>query len=128
MVILLVEDNRFLQLATERVLTKARYKVISVCDGEQALRSAHRDLPDLILLDMMLPKMTGPQVLEALKRDPATSHIPVIVLSSLSKKNETKLVLAGAAAYFEKSEKMWERNSAGLLQLIENVMDTITHT
>src|ERR1035438_3786674 len=69
MTILLVEDNRFLRLATERALAKAKYRVMSVGDGEAALQAAHADLPELILLDMMLPKMTGPQVLAALKQD-----------------------------------------------------------
>jgi CheY-like chemotaxis protein len=122
MTILLVEDNRFLRLATERALAKAKYRVMSVGDGEAALQAAHADLPELILLDMMLPKMTGPQVLAALKQDSVTSHIPVIVLSGLSQKNEARLMKAGAAAYVEKSEKMWEHNSAGLIQIIENVM------
>jgi len=83
---------------------------------------ARESRPDLILLDMMLPKMTGPDVLQALKKDPLTVHIPVIILSGLSQKNETKLLEAGAAAYFEKSQTMWGEGRTGLIQLVENVL------
>jgi CheY-like chemotaxis protein len=122
MTILVAEDSRFLRLATERALVKAGYKVMSAADGQEALRVARESRPDLILLDMMLPKMTGPDVLQALKKDPLTVHIPVIILSGLSQKNETKLLEAGAAAYFEKSQTMWGEGTTGLIQLIENVL------
>lgn len=84
--ILLVEDSKFLRLASERALTKAGYSVVSTDDGEQALRVAQERIPDLILLDMLLPKLGGEDVLRALKSDPATARIPVVVLSSLSQK------------------------------------------
>jgi len=67
------------------------------------LRIAKEQLPDIVLLDMMIPKISGPDVLKALKENPATTHIPVIVLSSLSQQNEERLIGQGAAAYFEKS-------------------------
>jgi CheY-like chemotaxis protein len=51
---------------------------------------------------MLLPKLSGPEVLQKLKADPATAHIPVLVLSSLSRKNEEKLAREGAAAFLEK--------------------------
>lgn len=103
--VLLIEDSRFQRIANERVLVKAGYRVISAEDGEEALRKIHvkLDRPDIILLDMMMPKMSGPEVLKALKQDSITAHIPVIVLTSLSQKNEAKLMRDGAAAYIEKS-------------------------
>jgi CheY-like chemotaxis protein len=55
--ILVVEDSRFLRIADERILVKAGYRVIVAGDGEEALRVAAENLPDAILLDMMLPKM-----------------------------------------------------------------------
>ena len=61
--ILLVEDNRFLRLASERVLVKAGYDVVSVVDGEAAWLMARERIPNLILLDMMLPKLDGLGVL-----------------------------------------------------------------
>ena len=90
-IILLVDDSKFLRKANEKALTKAGYSVISVGDGEEALRLASARVPDLILLDMLLPKLGGQDVLAALKRNPATAAIPVIVLSSLAQTNEAKL-------------------------------------
>jgi len=83
-------------VASGRVLAKAGYNILNAADGEEALRSAYENLPDLILLDMLLPKLGGQQVLHALKSNPETAHIPVIVLSSLSQLNEAKLKEEGA--------------------------------
>ena len=82
--VLLVDDSKFLRMANERALSRAGYEVSTAADGEEALRVAHDKLPDIILLDMMLPKISGPEVLKALKGNPATMNIPVIVLTSLS--------------------------------------------
>ena len=101
--ILLVEDNKLTRLACERSLAKAGYKVVTAKDGEEALDMAGGELPDVILLDMMLPKLSGPEVLQQLKRNPKTARIPVIVLSGLSQKNEPKLREDGAAAFVEKN-------------------------
>ncbi len=120
--VLLVEDSKFLRLANERVLTKAGYEVSTAADGEEALRVAHEKLPDVILLDMLLPKLSGPEVLRKLKESPATSAIPVIVLTSLSQKNEHKLVQEGAAAYFEKSALDLDKNSDRLAATVETVL------
>jgi len=82
--ILLVEDSKFLRIATERAITKAGYQVISAGDGEEAVAQATAKLPDLVILDMLLPKLSGPAVLQKLKANPVTARIPVLVLSSLS--------------------------------------------
>jgi CheY-like chemotaxis protein len=74
------------------------------------------------LPDMMLPKISGPNVLQALKENPATMHIPVIVLTSLSHKNEEKLISEGAAAYFEKSALALDQNSDLLATTVETVL------
>jgi DNA-binding response OmpR family regulator len=104
--ILLVDDSKAILHANERVLIKAGYEVICAEDGETALKAAREIKPDLILLDMILPKMSGPDVLKNLKNDAATSDIPVIVLSSLTEKNRQKLVEAGAEEYVEKNSLM----------------------
>jgi len=122
MKILLVEDSKFLRMANERALVKAGYEVVAVADGEEGLQVAREQTPDLIMLDMMLPKITGPEVLRRLKADPATSAIPVIVLTSLSQKNEEKLKEAGAVAYLEKSALMLDKGSESLVAAIERVM------
>lgn len=112
--VLLVEDSKFLRIALERSLTKAGFTVSVAQDGEEGLRIACETVPDLILLDMLLPKLSGQQVLQALKGDPLTTGIPVIILSSLSQQNEEKLKQAGAAAYFEKSKLIEYSNSVKL--------------
>ena len=81
--VLLVEDSKFLRMANEKALSKAGFEVITAADGEEALKVANDKLPDIILLDMMLPKISGTEVLKALKANLATANIPVIVLTSL---------------------------------------------
>jgi len=120
--VLLVEDSKFLRMATERALSNAGYLVSTAADGEEALQVAKDKLPDIILLDMMLPKISGPNVLKALKENPATMHIPVIVFTSLSQKNEEKLLSEGAAAYFEKSALALDQNSTRLADTVETVL------
>jgi CheY-like chemotaxis protein len=120
--ILLVDDSRFQRLANEGVLARAGYKIVTASDGEEALRTAHDRIPDLILLDMMLPKLGGPEVLRALKKDPVTASIPVIVLSGLAQKNEAKLMKEGATAYFEKS-KLEHENL--LIDLVKKTLDEV---
>jgi twitching motility two-component system response regulator PilH len=120
--VLMVEDSKFLRIAAERALSRAGFEVCTAADGEVALQVARAQLPDIILLDMLLPKISGPDVLKALKADPATMHIPVIVLTSLSQKNEDKLLQQGAAAYFEKSTLELDKSSDRLVTTIETVL------
>jgi CheY-like chemotaxis protein len=89
--LLLIEDSKFIRAASARLLTNAGFTVRIAGDGEEGLRLVQENPPDLILLDMLLPKMGGAQVLQALKQNSVTAHIPVIVLSSLSQQNEAKL-------------------------------------
>jgi len=125
--VLLVDDSKFLRMANERALARAGYQVTTAADGEEALRVANDQLPDIILLDMMLPKISGPEVLKALKANPATMDIPVIVLTSLSQMNEEKLLSEGAAAYFEKSTLELDKNSDRLAATIETVLGRVNH-
>ncbi len=121
--ILLVEDSRLLRLATEQTLVRAGYSVVTAGDGEEALLLARARIPDLVILDMLLPKLGGPEVLEALKKSPLTAHIPVIVLSSLSQKNEAKLKKVGAVAYFEKSKLESDHNSELLIHIVKRTLE-----
>ena len=120
--VLLVEDSKFLRIANERALARAGYDVSTAADGEEALRIATDTLPDIILLDMLLPKLSGPEVLQALKNNPATMAIPVIVVSSLSQKNEEKLKEAGAVEYFEKANLDLEKHPDRLAAAVETVL------
>ena len=125
--LLLVEDSKFLRIDGERALSKAGYTVISASDGEEALRLANEQHPDVILLDMLLRKLSGLNVLKALKLDPETSEIPVIIVSSLSQANAEKLVAEGAIAYFEKSALALDKNSDKLAATVERVLDQVGH-
>ena len=75
---------------------------------------------------MLLPKLSGPDVLKALKANPATANIPVVVLSSLSQKNEEKLLNEGATAYFEKSALELDKNSDRLAATVETVLRQVS--
>jgi len=120
--ILLVEDSKFLRMATERALARAGYKVITAVDGITALQVAHQEQPDLILLDMLLPKMTGPDVLRALKKDPTTSGIAVVAFTGLSQKNATRLREDGAYAFLDKSELGLEKGCETLLNVLAGIL------
>jgi CheY-like chemotaxis protein len=120
--VLLIDDSKFLRRANELAVSKAGYTVMVAADGSQGLDLARAKGPDVIVLDMMLPKLSGQELLRALKQDSATLSIPVIVLSSLPQSNEQKLKSEGAALYLEKSKLEIEGGSATLIQGIENVL------
>ncbi len=120
--VLLVEDSKLLKITGERLLSKAGFIVVTAQDGEEALRMVRAAPPDVVLLDMMLPKLGGEQVLLALKDDPVTANIPVIILSSLSQQNAEKLKKAGATAYFEKARLIDDVHSGTLNDAIESAV------
>ncbi len=122
MKILVIEDSRFLRIAIERALVHAGHEVTTIADGRQALLAARHSLPAIIFLDMMLPGLEGTGVMKELKRDASTSRIPVIVLSGLPQRNESRLRKAGAAAYIEKSAIDFGKNADILLQTMATVL------
>jgi CheY-like chemotaxis protein len=121
MKILVVDDSKFQGTIIQRTLARNGHAVILAVDGEEGLRLARQETPDVILLDMMLPRVDGPTVLQTLKNDPATVGIPVIVLSALSQRNEAKLKEAGSTAFYQKSELGIEKGMEGLVDLINQV-------
>jgi CheY-like chemotaxis protein len=122
MQILLIEDSKFQRIANGRALVKAGYSVIHAGDGDEGLRIARESMPDLILLDMMLPKLSGLDVLRALKADVLVKHIPVVVLSGLGQANEAKLLKEGAAAFLVKSETSLENDSSLLIRSVQGAL------
>jgi CheY-like chemotaxis protein len=120
--ILLVDDSKFLRLATERALSRAGYEVSTAIDGDQALEMAREKKPDVILLDMLLPKMAGPEVLRALKSDPATAGIAVVAFTGLSQKNATRLEQDGAFAFLDKGELGLDQGSEALLVALARIV------
>lgn len=120
--ILLVDDSKFLRLATERALARAGYEVSTAIDGADALQAAREKKPDLILLDMLLPRMTGPDVLRALKQDPATAGIAVVAFTGLSHKNAVRLEQDGACAFLDKAELSLDKGSGALLAALAGIV------
>jgi two-component system phosphate regulon response regulator PhoB len=90
--ILVVDDEKDILELVEYNLSKNGYKVTSVATGESALRSARSRLPDLVLLDLMLPGVDGLEVCKTLKKDAKTQHVPIIMLTA---KGEEADVVAG---------------------------------
>jgi CheY-like chemotaxis protein len=126
--VLLIDDSKFLRRANELSLAKAGHQIVTASDGEEGLRLARETKPDVIVLDMLLPKLGGAQLLQLLKGDPLTAKIPVIVLSSLPQKNEQKLMAEGAAAYLEKSNLALEQSSSELSRTITKVLSSAPTT
>jgi CheY-like chemotaxis protein len=102
--VLLAEDDRFLRRAAEASLRRHGLEVLTAADGEEALRIARAEPLDLILLDVMMPKLDGFEVLSALKQDDATAQIPVLVLSNLGQERDVAQAKAlGAVAFLIKA-------------------------
>jgi DNA-binding response OmpR family regulator len=120
--ILIVDDSRLLRLSNERVLAKAGHHVIAAQDGEEGLRLALEQKPDLVVLDLMLPKLSGPEVLRGLRQNSDTATTPVLVLSGLPQCNENKLISEGATAYFQKSGLLVENGPSLLLEAVERLL------
>jgi len=103
--VLIIEDDQLIQRMYEKIFTFENFEVEMAGDGEEGLDKARTVSPTIILLDVMMPKMNGIQVLEKLKQDPATKPIPVVMLSNLAGENDVETALSkGAVKYIIKSE------------------------
>lgn len=83
--VLVAEDDFNVRLTLEIVLEDAGFDTLLAGDGEEALQAARSSRPDVILLDQIMPKLDGKQVLHALRQDPATRDVPVFVLSGMER-------------------------------------------
>lgn len=119
--ILVIEDSRFLRLTTERTLAREGYKVVSSCDGDEVLRLAPEATVDLILLDLLLPKLSGPDVLQSLRATPQTATVPIGSLSGLPQSKERKLKRDGATANFDKSSLALHEHPDSLLLIVKQM-------
>jgi two-component system alkaline phosphatase synthesis response regulator PhoP len=102
--ILLIEDDKFLRRACEIGLKKRGFTILTANDGEEGLQQARSEALDLILLDMLMPKMNGLETLEALKKDERTRNIPVVILSNTSMDSDIRQAEdLGAIGYLVKA-------------------------
>lgn len=102
--ILIVEDDKFLRDLLSRKLQDENLTVVSAVDGEEGVKKVGEELPDLMLLDLILPGINGFDVLKKIKENPKTSEVPVIVLSNLGQKEDVERALSlGAKDYLIKA-------------------------
>lgn len=102
--ILFIEDESMLQKTFQDLLTQEGYNALSALDGEIGLKMAKEKSPNLILLDLILPRMDGFEVLKSLKEDEKTKGIPVIVLTNLESVQDVERALElGATTYLVKT-------------------------
>lgn len=102
--ILIIEDDYFIRELYERQLNKRGYTVVSAADGAEGLVKAAEVTPNLILLDIMLPKLNGLDLLGTLKAKPETQNIPVVLLTNLGQESVIKEGFKlGAKGYLIKS-------------------------
>jgi two-component system cell cycle response regulator DivK len=115
--ILYVEDNEYNLKIVRQLLSRTTYRLIEALDGEQGIAAARRELPDLILMDIQLPKISGLDATRELRVDPKTAHIPIVAITSFALSGDSeKAKDAGATAYLAKPYSPRE-----LLQLIRQL-------
>lgn len=116
--ILNVEDNEYNLKIVRQLLSRTSYRLIEAVDGEQGVATAHNELPDLILMDIQLPKLSGLEATRQLRADPKTARIPIIVITSFALSGDSeKAKDAGASAYLAKPYSPRE-----LLQMIRKLL------
>ena len=117
--ILFVEDEPTLQKALKEVLEKEGYNVLPASNGEEGLSSAKEQKPNLILLDLILPKMDGFEVLKNLKADNECKDIPVIVLTNLEGSSDVgRAIELGATTYLVKAQYSLEEVTKKIKEVI----------
>jgi two-component system phosphate regulon response regulator PhoB len=118
--ILLVEDDRFLRRAAEASLRQRGFAVTVAADGEEALVKVRAEIPDLILLDLLMPKVTGMEVLRALRAEEATKGIRVLILSNSSREQDLEAIKElGVTDYLVKANLSLQELGDRVAQLLE---------
>ncbi len=118
--ILIIEDEITLQNALKEFLMAENFEVASATDGEKGLELAQSGNPDLVLLDIVLPKKDGYEVLAGIKKDGRTKHIPVILFTNLESPEDVEKALeAGASTYLVKSDYKLE-------EIVKKIKETLS--
>jgi DNA-binding response OmpR family regulator len=98
--LLIIEDDPYVLEIYGQTFSRQNYEVVTAKDGEEGLEKAHEHQPSLILLDIMIPKLNGFDVLSRLKHDEKTRHIPVMMLTNLGEEQHIKRAIALGAEGF----------------------------
>lgn len=117
----MVEDDLMLAKAYKSKLTKLKYDVVMAGDGQEALEVLRQFKPDIILLDLVLPKKDGFEVLEEIKASPAWKRIPVLVVSNLGQEADVKRAMGlGAVGYVTKTDMTMEELALSLRSILKS--------
>jgi len=101
--VLHIEDNEYNRKIVRQLLSRTPFRLLEAVDGEEGLRVAQRELPDLILMDVQLPKLSGLDATRLLRADPRTAQIPLVVVTSFALSGDDRRAIdAGASAYLAK--------------------------
>jgi two-component system cell cycle response regulator DivK len=113
--VLHIEDNEYNRKIVRQLLSRTSYRLLEAADGEEGLAVAQRELPDLILMDVQLPKLSGLDATRLLRADPRTAKIPLVVVTSFALSGDDRRAIdAGASAYLAKPYS--PRELMGLIQ------------
>jgi two-component system, cell cycle response regulator DivK len=101
--VLHIEDNEYNRKIVRQLLSRTAFRLLEAVDGEEGLAVAQRELPDLILMDVQLPKLSGLDATRLLRADPRTAKIPLVVVTSFALSGDDRRAMdAGASAYLAK--------------------------
>ena len=101
--VLYVEDNEYNRKIVRQLLSRTTYRLLEAPDGEAAIALVRQDRPDLVLMDVQLPRMSGLDVTRAMRAEPATADIPIIVVTSFALSgDDQRAMAAGASGYLAK--------------------------
>ena len=101
--VLHIEDNEYNRKIVRQLLSRTSFRLLEAVDGEEGLKVAQRELPDLILMDVQLPKLSGLDATRLLRADPRTANIPLVVVTSFALSGDDRRAIdAGASAYLAK--------------------------
>lgn len=118
--VFIVEDDKFLSLVLKGRLEREGITVYQAFDGKEALELLKKDIPDLILLDLIMPNMSGFEFLENLRQDPQYASIPVVVISNLGQESDVqKAKTFGVIEYYVKVRTSIEDLVSKIKQLIK---------
>jgi DNA-binding response OmpR family regulator len=118
--ILIIEDDSILQKALQEFLSGEGFDIVSALDGEEGVKLAKNNKLDLILLDIILPKKDGYEVLREIKADEGTKKVPVVLLTNLGSLNDVeKAIELGATTYLIKADYKLEEVSKKIKEILK---------